>query len=210
LERRLSNITALFWDIGGVILTNGWDRDSRAAAEKKFGLDPEELEDRHELAFPAFEVGKSSLNQYLESVVFYKKRIFSVQDFVNFMYSQSREFPESRAVVDRVARSGKYLTAALNNEGAELNAYRVAKFNLTRTFTAFFSSCYVGSRKPNAPIYEIAVNVTQRAPAECIFVDDREANLEVPRQMGINTIQFQSATQLEAELRKLGVEVPAA
>lgn len=206
----MSNVTALFWDIGGVVLTNGWDRDSRHAAEQKFGLDSDELEDRHELAFPTFEVGKTTLNQYLESTVFYKKRTFSVQDFVDFMYSQSRELSDSRAVVDRLARSGKYLVAALNNEGAELNAYRIARFNLTRTFIAFFSSCYVGSRKPNAPIYQMALQVTQRAPAECIFVDDRELNLECPSQLGMDTIQFQSAAQLEADLRKRGVEVPAA
>jgi putative hydrolase of the HAD superfamily len=206
----MSNITTLFWDIGGVILTNGWDRDSRAAAEKKFGLDPEELEERHDAAFPAFEVGKSTLSQYLQSVVFYRKRNFSEQDFGNFMYSQSRELPDSRAVVDLVARSRRYFVAALNNEGAELNAYRIATFDLKRTFTVFFSSCYVGSRKPNAPIYQMALQVTQRTPAECIFVDDREANLEVPRQMGVNTIQFQNAGQLEADLRKLGVEIPAA
>jgi putative hydrolase of the HAD superfamily len=205
----VSNITTLFWDIGGVILTNGWDRDSRAAAEKKFGLDPEELEERHELAFPAFEVGKSTLNQYLESTVFYTKRSFSEQDFVNFMYSQSRELPESRAMVDRLSRSGRYLVAALNNEGAELNAYRIATFNLKRTFIAFFSSCYVGSRKPTPAIYEMALNVTQRAPSECLFVDDREANLECPRQLGMDTIRFQNPAQLEADLRKRGIEVPS-
>jgi putative hydrolase of the HAD superfamily len=205
----VNKITALFWDIGGVILTNGWDRDSRHAAEQKFGLDADELEDRHELAFPAFEVGKETLEQYLERTVFYRKRSFSMQDFVNFMYSQSRELPDSRAVVDRVARTGRYFVAALNNEGAELNAYRIAKFNLDRTFTAFFSSCYVGSRKPDTPIYQMALNVTQRVPAECIFVDDREANLESPRQLGMDTIHFQNAAQLEADLRMRGIEVPS-
>jgi putative hydrolase of the HAD superfamily len=206
----MSKITALFWDVGGVILTNGWDRDSREAAAAKFGLDPLELEDRHELAFPAFEVGKTSLSQYLDRTVFYQQRPFSKQDFVDFMYGQSRELPESRAVVDRVARTGRYLVAALNNEGAELNAYRIEKFDLRRTFELFFSSCYVGSRKPNAPIYEMALRVTQRNPVDCIFADDREANLECPRELGLNTIHFQNAAQLEADLRKFGVEIGAA
>jgi putative hydrolase of the HAD superfamily len=203
----VSKITAVFCDVGGVILTNGWDRESRCAAELTFALDSAEFEDRHELAFPAFEVGRTSIQDYVERTVFYRKRSFSPEQFINFMYAQSHELPESRLVADRIARAGKCLVAALNNEGAELNAYRIATFDLRRTFSVFFSSCYTGTRKPDAPIYRTAMNITQRKPEECLFVDDREANLEAPRTLGMNTILFQSATQWEDDLRKLGVDL---
>ncbi len=203
-------ITTIFLDVGGVILTNGWDSVARQAAVAKFSLDAQEFEARHDLVFPGYEAGKSTLSQYLEHTVFYTKRTFSPQDFTQFMFSVSREFPESRAVADRLAASDLYLMAALNNEPAELNEYRVRQFNLRRTFAAFFSSCYVGARKPNLPIYEMALNVTQRRPEECLFVDDREVNLEPARRLGMITILFQNAVQLEADLRKLGIEFPAA
>ena len=206
----MSNPTTLFWDIGGVILTNGWDRVGRREAAAKFGLDAEDFEDRHELANPAFEIGQVTLDQYLERTIFFCKRSFSPLEFKNFIYSRSAEFAESRAVVDRLAASGRYLVAALNNEGAEINDYRIEKFALRRTFAAFFSSCYVGMRKPNAPIYELALKVTQREPAECIFVDDRPVNLESARELGIDTIHYHDAAQLEADLRSRGIEAPPA
>jgi len=206
----VTRITTIFLDVGGVLLTNGWDSVARRAAVAKFALDAVDFEARHEMAFPGYEAGKSTLNEYLEHTIFYVKRPFSPQEFTEFMYSVSRELPESRAVADRVAATGRYLMAALNNEGAELNDYRVKHFNLRRTFTAFFSSCYVGARKPNLPIYQMALNITQRRPEECLFVDDREPNVEPARQLGMNTIRFENAMQLVADLRKLGIEFPAA
>lgn len=204
----MTRITTIFLDVGGVLLTNGWDSAARKAAVAKFSLDAGEFEARHEMAFPAFETGQSTLDQYLERTIFYTKRSYSPEEFVKFMYSVSRELPESRAVADRVAATGRYQIAALNNEGAELNDYRIRQFDLKRIFTVFFSSCYVGSRKPNLPIYEMALQVTQRQADECLFVDDREQNVLPARQLGMNTIQFQNAAQLDADLRKLGIEFP--
>jgi putative hydrolase of the HAD superfamily len=209
LEETLSRVTALFWDIGGVILTNGWDTPSRKDAAAKFGLDWDDFEKRHPAANEAFETGKTGLDEYLAATVFYRPRPFSADDFKKFMFSESRELPESRAVVDRLARAGRYLMAAINNEGAEVNAYRIAQFDLRRTFGLFFSSCYVGLRKPDPAIYRLALDVTQRQPEESIFVDDRETNLEGARKTGLKTIHFESASQVEAELRRNGVEIPA-
>jgi putative hydrolase of the HAD superfamily len=203
----MNKVTAIFCDIGGVILTNGWDREARRAAAAKFSLDADDFEERHDLANPSFEVGRATLDQYLERTVFYCKRTFTPDDFKEFMYSRSSELPEGRELVDRLAASGRYLTAAINNEGAEINDYRIERFALRRTFKSFFSSCYVGMRKPNAPIYELALKVTQRAPEECIFVDDRAINAECAQKVGMDAIVYKDALQLAQELRARGIEV---
>ena len=201
------DVTALFWDVGGVILSNGWDRAARAKAAKQFGLDWEELQDRHDLASPAFETGKITLDTYLERTVFYRKRAFTREEFTDFIYAQSEEFPESRAVLTGVAAAGKYLLATLNNEPLELNERRIRQFQLRREFKAFFSSCFVGIRKPDEGIYKIALEVTQRQPEECLFIDDRELNLECARQLRMRTIRFQDAEQLRRELAENGVNI---
>jgi putative hydrolase of the HAD superfamily len=206
-ERKMGRVTALFWDIGGVILTNGWDLPARREAAAIFSLDADEFEERHELANPAFEVGRATLDQYLERTVFYCKRAFSPDEFKGFMFARSSEFPEPRALVDRIAASGRYFMAAINNEGAEINDYRIERFALRRTFMAFFSSCYVGLRKPSTQIYELALKVTQRAPGECIFVDDRAINVESARQLGMDAIVFKDAKQIADELRGRGIEL---
>lgn len=203
----MSEITTTFWDVGGVILTNGWDHNSRRAAVQQFHLNWEEFEGRHELSFPAFDSGLISLQQYLDRTLFYCPRPFTREQFVSFMFEQSQEYPEARAVLDAVARSGKYLLAAINNEPLELNDYRIKKFALRRNFLLFFSSCYVHSRKPEEVIYRMALQVTQRPASECIFIDDRPLNLENPRRMGMNTVLYQNAAQLRSELQKYGVEV---
>jgi len=203
----LADITTLFWDIGGVILTNGWDRGSRKEAADTFHLDMEEFQDRHDLSFPAFDSGQISLNEYLDRTLFYRPRSFTREEFTAFMFAQSKEYPETRAILDKVACSGKYFVGAINNEPLELNQYRIEAFDLRRDFLVFFSSCYLRSRKPEETIFRVALEVTQRRPEQCLFIDDRPLNLESPRRLGMNTIHHQNPDQLRSELGKYGVEV---
>jgi putative hydrolase of the HAD superfamily len=203
----VSKITTLFWDIGGVVLTNGWDRASRREAANVFHLDWEEFQDRHELSFPAFDSGHITLDEYLDRTLFYRTRSFTREEFTAFMFSQSKEFPQSRALLKQAAQSGKYFIGAINNEPLELNQYRIEAFDLRRDFLVFFSSCYVHARKPEEIIFRVALEVTQRPPEQCVFIDDRALNLEAPRRLGINAIHYQNAQQLRCDLEKYGVEV---
>ena len=203
----MPEINTVFWDIGGVILTNGWDHDSRAEAVQMFGLDAAEFRERHDLSFPAFDAGQISLNQYLDRTLFYKPRTFSREEFTAFMFAQSKEYPETRAVLTDVAKSGKYYVASINNEPKELNDYRIEAFGLRKEFQAFFSSCYLSSRKPEETIYKIALEVSQRSPEKSVFIDDRPLNLENPRRLGMHVIHHQNSKQLRIDLKALGIEV---
>lgn len=201
----MAKVTTLFWDNGGVILTNGWDRGSRKLAVEKFHLDWADFEDRHELMLHGFEIGQVSLDEYLRRTVFYRERSFTPDDFKKFMFDQSQALPESLAFLGRLADTKRYYMAALNNESMEINQYRVRTFHLRRYFEGFFASCYLGIRKPDPGIYELAIKITQRDPDECIFIDDRGLNLECAKEMGMRTIQFVNLSQLRGELAGLGV-----
>lgn len=203
----MPEINTIFFDLGGVILTNGWDRDSRRQAAQAFQLDWEDFQDRHDLAFPAFDAGLSTLNQYLDRTLFYRPRSFTREEFTAFMFAQSKEYPETRAILSALARTGKYLIGAINNEPLELNQYRIEAFQLRQDFQVFFSSCYLNARKPEETIYRIALQVTQRAPESCVFIDDRALNLENPRRLGMNVIHHQNAPQLRQDLQSLGIAV---
>ncbi|MGO9210971.1 MAG: HAD family hydrolase [Terriglobales bacterium] len=208
----MAEISTLFWDVGGVLATNAWDRDTRHAAALRFRLDEEELEQRHEALVSALETGKISLDDYLERTVFCLRRSFSREEFKAFMYAQSQPKPDSLALARELA--GRYLLAAINNESLELNLFRIERFALREIFAAFFSSCFVRLRKPDPAIYKLALDVTQKTREECCFIDDRPLNLEGARQVGMRVIQFQDANQLCWELAELGVTaapaVPAA
>lgn len=203
----MPQITTVFWDIGGVILTNGWDHDARMEAAQMFGLDWEEFREHHDLSFPAFDCGQITLNQYLDRTLFYRARSFTREEFTAFMFAQSREYKETRAVLSEVARSGKYYVAAINNEPRELNQYRIEAFGLRTEFQAFFSSCYLGTRKPDEAIYRIALEVSQRPAENSLFIDDRTINLENPQRLGMHVVHHQNAKQLRNDLKTFGIEV---
>jgi putative hydrolase of the HAD superfamily len=197
--------TTIFFDIGGVLLTDGWGHESRRAAAKQFGLDWDEYADRHEKVGHQIETNRMALDQYLERTIFYRPREFSREEFREFIFSQSQAKPDSLAIVAQLAASKKYFLATINNEILELNLYRLEHFALRSFFVAFFSSCFLGLRKPDEAIYQLALQVSQRRPQECIFIDDREVNLECPRELGLETIHFRDATGLRSELSRKGV-----
>lgn len=200
-------INTIFFDIGGVLLTDGWGRKSRRAAAERFAMDWEEYADRHDRVAHQIETNEMTLDQYIERAIFYRPRNFSRKEFRDFMFAQSQPKAESLALLAEVAKSRRYFLATINNEILELNNYRLEHFELRRYFSAFFSSCYLRVRKPDEVIYRMALRVTQRQPQECIFIDDREVNLECPREIGMTTILFQDAAQLKAELRHAEIEI---
>ena len=199
--------TTLFWDIGGVLLTNCWDRIARRRAAEKFGLDWDDFRVRHEKVAAAFETGQITLAQYLQHTVFHRSRAFDPEAFAAFMRSQSQAYPEVLAILERLAGSGRYQLATLNNESRELNAFRIEEFGLRRYFTLFLSSGFLGVMKLDEPIYRLALEVTQRQPDECLFIDDRPPNLECARTLGIRTVHYQNPDQLRDALTTQGVHL---
>ncbi|MCE5316250.1 MAG: HAD hydrolase-like protein, partial [Parachlamydia sp.] len=163
----------LFLDIGGVLLTNGWDKAARERAAKKFKLDLNEMESRHHLTFDTYEVGKLSLTEYLDRMVFYKKRAFTQTQFKNFMFAQSKAFPEMIELVCRLKQEHGLKVAVVSNEGRELNAYRIRKFKLGSFVDFFISSCYVHLRKPDADIFRIALDISQVPAHQVLYIEDR-------------------------------------
>jgi putative hydrolase of the HAD superfamily len=207
VEGTMAKINTLFWDNGGVILTNGWDRNLRRAAVEKFKLDWADFEDRHELMLNAFETGRATLDEYLRRTVFYRERPFTPDDFKKFMFEQSQPCTESLEFLGKLAQTRAYLMASLNNESREINEYRIHTFHLRDYFQAFFSSCYLGVRKPEEQIYRLALEIAQREPEECILIDDRGLNLECAREIGMHTIQFKNVDQLRQDLAQQGIVV---
>ena len=200
-------LTTIFFDIGGVLLTDGWDHGSRRAAAETFRLDWEEYNQRHETVADKLETNRLSLADYLDLAIFDRPRNFTREQFRAFIFAQSQPKPEAIEIAKQLAESGKYFMATINNEVMELNEYRLANFGLRKYFSVFFSSCFMGLRKPDEPIYRAVLQMVQRDPEECLFIDDREINLEAPRKLGMPTIHFQDASALRAALRDHGVAI---
>ena len=187
-----------------MLLSNAWDREQRRRALAHFGLDELEFEERHEMLASSFERGKISLDDYLQRTVFYRPRPFTPEEFKACMFSLSQPCEERLALARALARSCEYLMATINNESTELNLYRIQTYGLRELFDVFISSCFVGLRKPEEGIYRLALDITQRPPEECVFVDDRPLNVDAAARLGMSVIRVESTEQLRAELKKFG------
>ncbi len=196
----------LFWDLGGVLLTNGWDTATRRRAAERFQLDLGEFQTRHEMLKNALETGRMSLEEYLRKAVFHKPRGFTLDDFQQFMFAQSQVLGETLAWARGLAGTGRYRMFALNNESRALHEYRVRTFELDRVFQAFFTSCYLGQVKPDEAIYINALGMASCAREDAIFIDDRPLNVEPAEALGLHAVLFQGLDDLRSRLRAFGVE----
>lgn len=208
----MSEIRAILWDLGGVLLSNGWDTEQRSGAITHFGLDAEDFEDRHREAVGALETGRCTLDDYLRATVFHAPRPFSAEAFRAYMREQSHAHEGNLAVVDELGAQAAYLLATLNNESRELNEHRIERFDLRSRFTCFFTSSFLGVMKPSPEIYRIALEVTHHRPEEVLFIDDRAQNLEPARELGLRVIHFRAKegpVVLRQRLADAGVHVGA-
>jgi putative hydrolase of the HAD superfamily len=204
----MAKIRATFWDCGGVLLTNGWDEHERKCVVDHFGLDFDEFERRHPHANDLWERGKIDVHEYLLATVFYAPRAFSEDEFIAKMRDVSRVlYPAMIAFVQTLRTQGSREcgTYMLSNESRELMEYRIPKFGLVGLFDAYVVSAYIGLRKPEAAFFQCALDLSQCRPEECVFIDDREENLEGARKLGIRGIRMETQEQVIAELRRLGV-----
>lgn len=198
-------IDTLFFDVGGVLLSNGWDGAGRRHVADEMGIDFEEFAGRHELVADAFETGEIDLSTYLDRTVFHKPRPFDEAEFVEHMLALSRADDASLDLASRLKRTGRYLMAILNNESKALNQHRIDAFGLRERFHLFLSSSIVGVKKPDERIYRLALEITQRDPSQCLFVDDRPVNLESAADLGMEVVEFTDAASFERDLARLGV-----
>ncbi|UAY52212.1 HAD family hydrolase [Ferruginibacter albus] len=200
---KTQKIKTLFLDIGGVLLTNGWGKNSRKLAAEKFNLDYAEMDERHHLTFDTYELGKLTLDQYLNRVIFYEKKDFSKDDFRNFMFEQSKPYEETIAFFKEIKQTHRVKVVAVNNEGRELNEYRISKFNLHDLFDGFVSSCYVNFRKPDEDIFKMACNIAQAKPHEAIHIDDRQMFVEIARSVGLHGFHHTDLNSTKEKIAKL-------
>jgi putative hydrolase of the HAD superfamily len=204
--KRIAPITTLFLDIGGVLLTDGWDRHARKRAATNFKLEWAEMEERHSLNFDIFEEGKLTLEEYLGRVVFHQKRPFTRAQFRRFMFAQSKPYPEMIELVAQLKVRHGLKIAMVNNEGRELNAYRIRKFKLDGFVDFFVSSCFVHMRKPDADIFRLALDIAQASARQVVYIEDTPMFVQIAEDLGIRSILHTDYRSTCAKLASLGLQ----
>jgi putative hydrolase of the HAD superfamily len=199
----MMEIKHIFFDIGGVLGTNGWDHEQRARAVERFDLNSEDFEWRHKEVVSEWEEGRITLDEYLDIAVFHTGRSFSREDFVEFMRSQSIPDEGTVGIARRLSRHPGYTLMTMNNESEELNKYRIEKFGISQIFEAFLSSCWLGVRKPLRRFYHRGLGIAHAEASTSLFIDDRQQNLLSASTVGLNVIHFKSSTELRSELERL-------
>ena len=204
----MTTITTILWDVGGVLLTNGWDHNGRRSVLSRFNVDIDAFEQRHTDANDDWEKGLITVEQYLDKTIFYEPRSFSAAQFLEAMKAESQVLKDSAlGILGKLGASDSFVLGMLNNEARELNDYRIDAFKLPNFFDLFLSSCYVGLRKPDAHMFKLALDVLKRNPQEIAFVDDRAGNVEAAKAAGMRGIRYEGSDSLKRELEGLGIKL---
>lgn len=198
----MTAISHIFFDVGGVLGSNGWDREQRQAAVERFDLNADDFQWRHEEVVGEWEEGRISLEEYLDIAIFYTERPFSREEFRQFMCAQSIPNDDTIRIARALAKDPRFTLMTLNNESEDLNVYRIERFGISQIFEAFISSCWLGVRKPIRRFYHRALGIAHATPKTSLLIDDRQQNLTPASALGMNVILFKSAAQLRADLER--------
>jgi len=202
-----SSITTLFLDIGGVLLTNGWDQKLRKQTADHFGLDFEEMSSRHHITYDTYENGKSSWDEYLEKIIFYQPRDFSYADVKRYILEAARPLQDTIDLIRRVRSVYQLKVVVVSNEGRELAMDRIERFQLSEFVDFFVVSAFVHFRKPDLDIYRLALDVAQVKPEQVAYIEDRDLLVEVASKLGISGISHRNEEGTRQELAKLGLKL---
>ncbi len=205
--KNVTAVTCLFVDIGGVLLTDGWDHRARQRSAAKFHLELGEMEDRHHLTFDTYEEGKLTMKEYLDRVVFYRKRPFTRAQFRRFMFEQSKPYPEMITLVAQLKVRHNLKIAVVNNEARELNAYRIRQFKLNALVDFFISSCFVHLRKPDADIFRLALDIAQVPVQQVLYIENTPMFVQVAEGLKIRSILHTGYKSTLAKLSGLGLRI---
>ena len=205
--KKSSSIKALFVDIGGVLLTDGWGHVSRKLAAKMFNLNQKEMEMRHEQIFDTYELDKLTLEEYLSHVVFYQKRSFTRAQFQEIMFAQSKPYPKMIELIRQLKARYRLKVVAVSNEARELNSYRIRKFKLDSFVDFFISSCFVHLRKPDADIFRLALDISQAPAHQVVYIENTPMFVQIAEGLGIRGICHTDYTSTCAKLASFGLEI---
>jgi putative hydrolase of the HAD superfamily len=199
-------ITTLFVDVGGVLLTDGWDHLARKRAARHFKLNWAEMDQRHRLVFETHEEGKLSFEEYLGWVVFFEKRPFTRNQFREFMFAQSKPYTKMLGLVAQLKAQHGLKVVVISNESREVNAFRIRTFRLDRLVDTFISSCFVGMRKPDVEIFRLALDLAQAMPERSVFIDNTPMFVQVAQRMGIRSILHVDYQSTSTKLNSIGLQ----
>jgi len=203
--KKTTAIACVFIDVGGVLLTDGWDHNARKRAARTFKLNRAEIEERHHLVFETYEEGKLTLEEYLDRVIFYKKRTFTRAQWRRFMFAQSKPYPEMIDLIAGLKIAHRLKIAVVSNEGRELNAYRIKKFKLGKLADFFVSSCFVHVRKPDVEMFRLALDIAQVQPRDVVYIDNTAMFTEIAQGLGIRSVLHTDYPSTRAKLSAFGL-----
>jgi putative hydrolase of the HAD superfamily len=206
MTTRATKATCLFVDIGGVLLSNGWDHHFRQRAAANFNLDWSEMEERHQLNVNTFEEGKLTLDDYLSRVVFYQERSFTPDQFRQYMFSLSKPCPEMIELMRQLKRKYGVKIAVVSNESRELNAHRIHMFRLNEIVDFFVSSCFVHIRKPDIDIFRLALDIAQTPAEQIVYIENTPMFVQIAEGLGIKGILHTDCKSTCAKLAAFGLQ----
>ena len=204
IMKKATAIACLFVDVGGVLLTNGWDHHARRRAAKNFNLPWAEMEERHRLVFETHEEGKLTFEEYLGWVVFYQRRSFTRAQFRRFMFTQSKPYSKMIDLVAQLKIQYGLKIAVVSNESREVNAYRIRKFTDRFVDTLFPpASSTSASRCGNL---SVGAGYCPAPVQQVVYIENTPMFVQIAEGLGIRSILHTDYKSTCAKLASFGLQ----
>lgn len=190
-----SDITAVLWDFGGVILSSPFEAFNRY--EEQHGLPTDFIRgvnaaDPHTNAWARLERAELDADAFDAAFAAESERLghrIPGADILALLSGEVR--PEMVAALDAVIAAG-FRTACLTNNVVSdpaTDGPRPEVADVMRRFDHVVESSKVGVRKPEPRFYELACEMLDVKPVQCVFLDDLGINLKPAAAMGMTTIK---------------------
>ena len=114
-----------------------------------------------------------------------------------------KEIPGMLALVEGLKEAG-YRVAMLSNISADI-AMLVREIGFYKPFDPVVLSCDINAKKPDVKAYHILLKRLGCAPDKCLFIDDRERNIQAAKKVGIDGLVFLYPDKLKRQLKEKGV-----
>ena len=199
-------IKAVIFDYAGVVGKESHENDVLKAISEEFGSKPsfrvvkDVYANRIETYGLTKRVSEKNVMQRFARHLGISdvKKLKSVWDM---FYATKSKLDEKVVDIAKNLKKSGYHIAILSNV-FEHRARILKRTGGYNNFKPVLLSCKIGMRKPDEKIYRYAVKRLNARPQECIFIDDREKNLVSAEKIGMKTILFKNAKQLEMDLKE--------
>ena len=199
-------IKAILFDLGGVLVSDVFTiLDVQMA--KEAGVSPKDIYSIRRNHWTEYELGKISGVEFMGRILRALDLRLDPAEMLTKTFSLIKADKKIVDLVAKIKACGKFKLGVLSNNSKEWSQYSKDVLGLGKYFDSWVVSCDLGIKKNQKEIYIAAAKSLRLAPEECLFIDNKESNVEGAKLVGMKALHFSGKPKLLAQLKEIGIDI---